>query len=117
MPRLLLVVLPLCLLGSASAGDKPDKKPEKKDRETILKTFADELIALAPGKDPHPESFVMGSAKGGYPSERPAHKVVLKYSFALAKYEVTQELYEAVVGHNPSKWKGPRNAVEMVTWD
>ncbi len=30
---------------------------------------------------------------------------------------MTQELYEAVVGRNPSKWKGPRNSVEMVSWD
>jgi formylglycine-generating enzyme required for sulfatase activity len=26
-------------------------------------------------------------------------------------------LYEAVVGANPAKWKGPRNAVEMTTWN
>jgi gluconolactonase len=35
--------------------------------------------------------------------------------FATAKYEVTQELWEAVVGNNPSKWNGPRNSVEMVS--
>ena len=35
----------------------------------------------------------------------------------MAKYEVTQELYEAVMGKNPSRWKGPRNSVEMVSWD
>src|SRR3954469_12017931 len=35
--------------------------------------------------------------------------------FAIAKYEVTQELWEAVMAANPSKWKGPRNSVEMVS--
>ena len=30
---------------------------------------------------------------------------------------MTQELYEAVMGKNPSRWKGPRNSVEMVSWD
>jgi formylglycine-generating enzyme required for sulfatase activity len=49
--------------------------------------------------------------------EKPAVKVTFKRPFAVAKYEVTQELYEAVVGSNPSRWKGPRNSVEMVTWD
>ena len=29
---------------------------------------------------------------------------------------MTQELYEAVNGKNPSRWKGPRNSVEMVSW-
>src|SRR5437868_1891555 len=35
--------------------------------------------------------------------------------FAIGKYEVTQELWQAVMGSNPSKWKGPRNSVEMVS--
>ncbi len=35
----------------------------------------------------------------------------------VAKYEVTQELWEAVVGENPSKWKGRRNSVEMLSFD
>src|SRR5204862_3227322 len=34
-----------------------------------------------------------------------------------AKYEVTQELYEVVMGKNPSRWKGPRNSVEMASWN
>jgi gluconolactonase len=35
--------------------------------------------------------------------------------FAIAKYEVTQELWQSVLGSNPSKWEGPRNSVEMVS--
>ncbi len=37
--------------------------------------------------------------------------------FSMAKYEVTQELWESVMGSNPSRWKGPRNSVEMITYD
>src|SRR5262249_22960300 len=36
---------------------------------------------------------------------------------AIAKYEVPQNLWEAVMGSNPSKWKGPRNSVEMLSYD
>lgn len=97
------------------AGDKTKEK-QKKDKALILKTFAEEFILLTPGKGKFPESFMMGSEKGGYPSERPARKVTFKGPFAMARYEITQELYEAVMGNNPSKWKGPRNAVELVTW-
>jgi gluconolactonase len=35
--------------------------------------------------------------------------------FAIGKYEVTQDLWQAVLGANPSKWKGPRNSVEMLS--
>lgn len=34
----------------------------------------------------------------------------------VAKYEVTQELWEKVMGANPSKWKGKRNSVEMLDY-
>src|SRR5262245_15725415 len=36
---------------------------------------------------------------------------------AISKYEVTQELWQTVMGANPSKWKGPRNSVEMLSLD
>ena len=37
--------------------------------------------------------------------------------FYLGKYEVTQEQWEAVMGSNPSLFKGPKNPVEIVSWD
>ncbi len=38
--------------------------------------------------------------------------------FYMAKYLVTQELYEAVTGENPSYFKGnPQNPVESVSWE
>ena len=42
--------------------------------------------------------------------------MTIKDKFEIAKYEVPQALYEAVMGNNPSKWKGPRNSVEMMSW-
>ena len=38
-------------------------------------------------------------------------------SIAMHKFETTQEVFQAVVGTEPSRWKGPRNSVEMVSWD
>ena len=37
--------------------------------------------------------------------------------FYLGKYLVTQEQWEAVMGSNPSHFKGPKNPVEKVSWD
>jgi len=86
-------------------------------KERILRRFVEELVPLTPGKGEFPESFTMGTSGDGPASEKPALKITLRTPFAMARYEVTQELYQAVTGVNPSKWKGPRNSVEMVTWD
>ena len=37
--------------------------------------------------------------------------------YSVGKYEVTQAQYEAVMGRNPSEFKGPRKPVENVTWE
>ncbi len=80
----------------------------------LLTTFRDEFVAITPGKGKFPKSFTMGR-DAGPKSQRPTHKVTFDYSFEVAKYEVPQNLWQAVMGHNPSRWKGPRNSVEMLT--
>src|SRR5690606_28630818 len=82
----------------------------------LLKTFREAFVLITPGKNGFPESFVMGS-ETGEPAERPAHRVQLAYSFHIARYEVPQNLWESVMGQNPSRWKGPRNSVEMLSFD
>ena len=65
-------------------------------------------------------SFEMGatSEQGSYVAsdEKPVHRVTLS-SYNIGKYEVTQELWEAVMGNNPSKFKGTRRPVENVSWN
>jgi len=60
-------------------------------------------------------SFTMGDDKGD-DREKPTHKVTITKPFYLGKYEVTQEQWEAVMGSNPSHFKGPKNPVEQVSW-
>ena len=60
-------------------------------------------------------TFLMGDDSGRY-GEQPAHKVKLR-RFSIGQTEVTQELWEAVMGSNPSDWKGPKYPVESVSWD
>lgn len=48
--------------------------------------------------------------------ERPSHKVTLR-AYAIAKYPVTQALWKAVMGSNPSRFKGDDLPVESVSWD
>ena len=47
--------------------------------------------------------------------EKPQHQVTVS-SFNMGKYPVTQAEYEAVMGQNPSNFKGPNLPVEDVTW-
>ena len=51
-----------------------------------------------------------------YGDEKPAHRVRVR-SFEIGKYEVTQGLWEAVMGDNPSGNTCYRCPVEQVSWD
>ena len=65
-------------------------------------------------------TFTMGATSeqgsDAYDWEKPAHSVTLS-GYYIGKYEVTQELWEAVMGSNPSHFKGDNLPVEMVSWD
>ena len=50
--------------------------------------------------------------------EKPTHRVTLTNDYYIGKYEVTQALWQAVMGSNPSYLKGNNNLpVERVSWD
>jgi formylglycine-generating enzyme required for sulfatase activity len=49
--------------------------------------------------------------------EKPGHRVTLAQPFYMGKYTVTQAQYEAVVGNNPSHFKGAQLPVETVSWN
>ncbi|MBQ9585029.1 MAG: formylglycine-generating enzyme family protein, partial [Muribaculaceae bacterium] len=70
-------------------------------------------------------TFMMGAADGdseAYSDERPRHQVTLS-SFAIGQTEVTQELWQAVMGSNPSYYYGNsygtnlKRPVEYVSWN
>jgi formylglycine-generating enzyme required for sulfatase activity len=51
----------------------------------------------------------------GTDDEGPQHQVNIT-PFFMGKYPITQEQYEAVMGQNPSKFKGEKQPVELVSW-
>jgi formylglycine-generating enzyme required for sulfatase activity len=62
-------------------------------------------------------SFCMGSLDGvGNDDEHPQHRVTTR-SFYIGKYEVTQAQYRAVMGTNPSGFKGDNLPVEQISWN
>ena len=65
-------------------------------------------------------SFDMGATteqgSDAYDNEKPVHSVTLN-GYYIGKCEVTQELWEAVMGSNPSEFIGAQNPVESVSWN
>ena len=62
-------------------------------------------------------SFQMGSNDvNADDNEKPLHSVILS-DYCIGETEVTQELWEAVMGSNPSYFKNPKNPVESVSWN
>lgn len=102
---------------SAGADEAAQQKAgmNSEQRLAILKTFVSEFIPITPGEGRFPKTFEMGSPRGPA-SEGPVRTVRFDDHFAMAKYEVPQNLYEAVMGQNPSVWGGPRNSVEMISF-
>ena len=74
-----------------------------------------ELVLIPAG------SFKMGSPDnevGRFGSmEGPVHRVRITRAFYMGKHEVTQEVWEKVMGTNPSVSNGAKNPVEEVSWD
>lgn len=60
-------------------------------------------------------TFLMGS-ENWYDSEKPVHSVTLS-GYYVGETEVTQALWQAVMGSNPSKFKGDNLPVEKVSWN
>ena len=52
-----------------------------------------------------------------YSDEKPVHQVTLTNDYYMGKYEVTQALWQAVMGSNPSNFKGDNLPVEKVSWN
>ena len=65
-------------------------------------------------------TFTMGATRemeNPYDDEKPTHQVTLTNNYYIGRYEVTQALWKAVMGNNPSKYEGDNLPVEQVSWD
>ena len=66
-----------------------------------------------------PGSFVMGSPQSeeNRDDDETQHRVTLSKGFWMGKTEVTQAQWRAVMGDNPSYFKGDDRPVEQVSWE
>ena len=65
-----------------------------------------------------PGSYLRGAdGPEAYDPEQPQHRVLLTRGFWLGDTPVTQTLWQAVMGDNPSRFVTPERPVELVSWD
>src|SRR5439155_15806969 len=62
-----------------------------------------------------PGSFLMGGTE--FDTEKPVHRVTLTAGVFLGVHPVTQAQWQAVMGTEPSHFKGPNRPVETVSWE
>jgi formylglycine-generating enzyme required for sulfatase activity len=78
--------------------------------ESIENNVAFDMLLVEGG------NFDMGEGDDeAYNDEKPVHPVKVG-SFYLGKYPVTQQVWQAVMGNNPSHFNGSQRPVERVSW-
>ena len=93
----------------------PRANPQPRANETItVNGVSFKMIGVQGG------TFMMGATNeqgsDADSGEKPVHQVTLS-TFSIGETEVTQELWQAVMGSNPSKFKGSKHPVEQVSWE
>ena len=88
--------------------EKQSNVSQSAGSRTITTACGMKMISIAAGQ------FTMGVDDGPIDA-KPAHLVKVD-GFLMDQCEVTQEVYEKLMGKNPSRRKNPRNPVEQVTW-
>ena len=99
---------------------KTENQPAQAKPQDPPKNFTNSLgmkfVWIPPG------TFIRGTPEGEERGEvvndETQHKVTLTKGFYMGVYPVTQEQWQAVMGNNPSKFKGEKNLpVDTVSWD
>ena len=104
------IVGPSTLLRLGNEGE-PFKASRVKD--LLLLSINKDMVLIQAG------TFKMGSPASdkGRTDDESLHQVTITKQYYMGIYEVTQELWEAVIGHNPSsKNKGAKLPVTDVSW-
>ena len=102
---------------AAKPKAKPKPAPRRNSSTTGLsaeiKKLINNMVYVSDGTFTMGATSEQGSDAEFY--EKPTHSVTLS-SYYICKYEVTQALWRAVMGSNPSKFIGDNLPVEQVSW-
>lgn len=101
----ILLVLAVCIPAVADSDES--------SKDTFTNSVGIEFVRIPAG------TFFMGANRhfeNADSDELPRHKVRITRPFYLSKYEITQAQWVAVMGSNPSHFKGRNRPVEQVSW-
>jgi len=96
------------------------KTPSERDFDLGDSDLSISMVWIPRGSWAVTESYMMGAQmdeRDAQDDEYPRHQVYFDYGFWMAKYELTQAQWEAVMGSNPSKLIGENRPVERVSWE
>lgn len=117
MIRLLLLVLTLCL--PLSVFPQQESLPVPSSFTVNGVTFR--MVRVEKGSfwmgAQHVDAHDVNFDRQSQSDEVPVHNVTIKEDFYIGETEVTQALWKAVMGTNPSKRKGGKFPVESVSYD
>lgn len=103
-------------INNTNSISKPVQTSQKTDEplSPIIQNLINNMVYV------EGSSYTMGATTEqldfAFQDEKPSHRVTVS-SFSIGKYEVTQKEWEAVMGNNPSYFKGLNKPVENVSWD
>ncbi len=112
MFRHCLVVLAAVL--ATAAGDGIMQAQPKDSPKSYVNSLGMKFVLIPPGE------FMMGSPREELlrNSDETLHKVTLTKAFYMGIYPVTQEVWQEVMGKNPSRFQGEKNLpVETISWN
>lgn len=109
----ILAALPFAACNKDNNNNEPDTE------NTLTFTVGDASFTMVKVE---PGSFMMGALEGDTNAledeEKPVHQVTLTGTYYIGQTEVTQELYTAVMGSNPSNFtEGNNLPVEKVSYN
>lgn len=118
MRKIVIVVLFLPNLNCASFAqakppDEPNAPPPTNPapgQNRIIPDLGIKCVYVKAG------TFRMGSAESGPNDEKPVHEVKISRGYWMGTCEVTQAQWRALMGTDPSKFKGDELPVENVSW-
>lgn len=113
LAAMLLMAFTFAACGSDDDDEKGDDAPKFQNQTITVGGVSFKMIAVEGG------TFQMGSPESdteAYDDEKPQHEVKLS-NYYIGETEVTQELWETVMGSNPSGVKGSKLPVENVSWN
>jgi formylglycine-generating enzyme required for sulfatase activity len=117
MHRIIFIATFCSILGApftqADIADDPNAPPAAKPvpgKIWVVPNITIKCVYVESG------TFEMGSADSGPNDEKPVHAVNITRDFWMGACEVTQVQWRAVMETDPSKYKGDKLPVEMVSW-